>query len=79
MKEYKIGECFNYNDRKFIVIEDDIGDCYNCAFCCNRWCANNTLKCKNHAWNILNRRLIDDWFERERSDNKCVIFKEVKK
>lgn len=42
---------------------------------CDR-CANSTLKCKNHAWNVLNSRLIYDWIQRERSDNKCVIFKE---
>ena len=38
---------------------------------------NSTLKCKNHAWNILNSRLIYNWIRREYSDNKCVIFKEL--
>ena len=77
MKELKVGECFNYCGKKFTVIEDNTGNCHNCAFCCGEWCANSTLKCKNHAWNVLNSRLIYDWIQRERSDNKCVIFKEV--
>lgn len=65
MKELKVGEYFNY--------------CWNCAFGCpSGWCANDTLKCKNHQWNVLNNRLYWDWTLRERSDNKCVIFKEVK-
>lgn len=31
---------------------------------CGEWCANSTLKCKNHAWNVLNSRLIYDWIQR---------------
>ena len=78
MKELKVGEYFNYCGKKFVVIEDNTGNCHDCAFCFVEWCANSTLKCKNHTWNVLNSRLIYDWIKRERSDNKCVIFKEVK-
>ena len=80
MKELKVGEYFNYCGKKYIVVEDATGNCWNCAFGCpSGWCANDTLKCKNHQWNVLNNRLYWDWTLRERSDNKCVIFKEVKK
>ena len=79
MKELKVGEYFKYCGKKYIVVEDVTGNCWNCAFGCSHgWCANNTLKCKNHNWNALNNRLFWDWTIRERSDNKCVIFKEVK-
>lgn len=79
MQEFKVGEYFYYCGKKYIVVEDAIGNCNNCAFACpSRWCANGMLKCKNRIWNIMNKRLISDWILRERSDNKCVIFKEVK-
>lgn len=78
MKEFKVGEHFNYYGKEIVAVEDATGNCYDCYFSCGRWCSNTSLKCKNHDWNVRNRRLIFEWTIRERSDNKCVIFKEVK-
>lgn len=35
MKELKVGEYFNYCGKKYIVVEDATGNCWNCAFGCS--------------------------------------------
>ena len=79
MKEFKVGEYFYYCGKKYIVVEDATGNCGNCAFWCPYgWCANATLRCKSQIWIALLHQTHWDWTMRDRSDNKCVIFKEVK-
>lgn len=65
MKTRKIGECFDYGERKLEVVEWN-GSCQGCFFENLPWC--------DHVYKITGPCL-----PRLREDKKWVIFKEVKK